>query len=94
MYGTSYNFAQSIDKVFKNLEINKSDSDESINLDLSEVIKNYIKNKDNIDEYVKENNEFIINDLQKIIIKNIYIDYSIENNMVEMFSIDMYLLEK
>ncbi len=94
MYGTSYNFAQSIDKVFKNLEINKSDSDESINLDLSEVIKNYIKNKDNIDEYVKENNEFIINDLQKIIIKNIYIDYSKENNMVEMFSIDMYLLEK
>lgn len=94
MYGTSYNFAQSIDKVFRNLEINKSDSDESINLDLSEVIKNYIKNKDNIDEYFKENNEFIINDLQKIIIKKIYIDYSKENNMVEMFSIDMYLLEK
>lgn len=94
MYGTSYNFAQSIDEVFRNLQINKSGSDESINLDLSELIKNYIKNKDNIDEYFKENNEFIINDLQKIIIKNIYIDYSKENNMVEMFSIDMYLLEK
>lgn len=95
MYGADYyEYAQSIDEVFRNLQINKSGSDESINLDLSELIKNYIKNKDNIEEYFKENSEVVINDLQKIIITNIYIDHSKENNMVEMFSMDMYLLEK
>lgn len=93
MYGISYDFAQSIDKVFKNVEINKINSNENFNLDLSELVKKYIKNKDTIEEYFKENNEVIINDSQKIIINNIYIDYSY-NDKVKMYSMDMYLLEK
>lgn len=93
MYGISYDFAQSIDKVFKNVEINKINSNENFNLDLSELVKKYIKNKDTIEEYFKENNEVIINDSQKIIINNIYIDYSY-NDKVRMYSMDMYLLEK
>lgn len=68
-------------------------------VDLTSVMQDYMnkyfeKSEEEFLDYFKANNEIIINENEKLIIKNFYIDYNKAKNEVSYYSLDGYLLTK
>ena len=60
------------------------------NMDITNIIKTYIENNQDIDNYFKEHHEFVI-DNNKLIISNIVIEYN--NEKIKYLSIDGIILK-
>ena len=96
LYEVSSNYYlddKTIEEAFKNLELSTQSNDYKFNIDISNMIRKYIENKDNIDEYFKNNNRFIIDENRCIIITSLYINYTTDN-LINSFYIGAYILEK
>lgn len=93
MYIIRNNVTKNVD--FKNIKFYvTSNSEKTFNLDLEKEINNYIINKDDFDNYFKNNYEIKIDSNRKLIIKNIYFKYYETDEKLENLSISGYLLEK
>lgn len=93
---SSYKVNKKID--FKNLYFSNNDKT-LIEVDASNLFKRffdiYLKNgKQDALDYLKNNNEIIIDENSKIVIKNFSLRYDKSNESVGYFSIDGYYLEK
>ncbi len=96
LYEVSSNYYlddKTIEEAFKNLELSTQSNGYKFNVDISDMIRKYIENKDNINEYFKNNNRFIIDENKCIIITSLYINYTLDN-LIESYYIDAYMLEK
>ncbi len=87
------NGEENLNDAFENIEFESKGGIE-FKLNLSNELKNYIYNSDNIDEYMEENNEIYINEYRKIIIESISIAYDEANELVKNYRITAYLLEE
>ena len=85
--------SKNIDEVFKNIEFSTQSDEYRFNIDISNIIKSYIENKDNINEYFKNNNRFIIDENRCIVITSFYINYG-EDDLINSYYIGAYILEK
>lgn len=80
---------------FKEIELYLScDHNVITRVDLSREISNYIKNKDNFKDYVKNHNEIVIDKDKKLVIGTITIRYDLETEEILSYTISGYLLEK
>ena len=96
LYEVSSNYyleSKNIDEVFKNIEFSTQSDEYRFNIDISNIIKSYIENKDNINEYFKNNNRFIIDENRCIVITSFYINYG-EDDLINSYYIGAYILEK
>lgn len=87
----SYNYYKdynSIETEFKNIKV------DNYEIDLSNIILEYIANEENIEEYFEENNEYVITENKKIIIESLVLYYDSINKTVTDYSLDGYLLVK
>ncbi|MGN1013457.1 MAG: hypothetical protein ACI4ON_06525 [Clostridia bacterium] len=87
----SYNYYKDynlIEKEFKNIKV------DNYEIDLSNIILEYIANEENIEEYFEENNEYVITENKKIIIESLVLYYDSINKTVTDYSLDGYLLVK
>ena len=82
-----------LEKAFNNLKF-ETESGKNIYFDLTNIFKNYINNRNDIDDYFEDNYEFDIDENKKIIIKNFSIDYNEVNKKVKSYSISAYVLQK
>ena len=85
--------SKNIDEVFKNIEFSTQSDEYRFNIDISNIIKSYIESKDNINEYFKNNNRFIIDENRCIVITSFYINYG-EDDLINSYYIGAYILEK
>ena len=96
LYEVSSNYyleSKNIDEVFKNIEFSTQSDEYRFNIDISNIIKSYIESKDNINEYFKNNNRFIIDENRCIVITSFYINYG-EDDLINSYYIGAYILEK
>ena len=92
----SRNQEQSLEKAFSNIEFKTKSS--TIKTNIYPKIKEFIDKKEELSEnemnnYFDNNNEIIINQNQKLIIYYLSINYD-ENDLVDNYNINAYLLEK
>ena len=91
----SFNYREKqgdINEVFGKLEIKLNDN-ETIYVNISEKINEYMQYGENLDRNFKNINEIQIDNNKKLILKNISISYDKVNKKVEDYSIVGYLLE-
>ena len=96
LYEVSSNYYlddKTIEEAFKNLELSTQSNGYKFNVDISDMIRKYIENKDNINEYFKNNNRFIIDENRCIVITSFYINYG-EDDLINSYYIGAYILEK
>jgi hypothetical protein len=82
-----------IDEQFGNISFN-TQSDDKIELDIALLINKYIQHEQNLDIFFKENNEIMIDNNRKVLLKKISIGYDDITNVVNWYSISGYLLER
>ncbi|HCC03473.1 MAG TPA: hypothetical protein DEP51_01250 [Clostridiales bacterium] len=92
----SRNQEQSLEKAFSNIEFKTKSN--KIKTNIYPKIKEFIEKKEvlsenEMDNYFDNNNEIIINQNQKLIIYYLSINYD-ENDLVDNYNINAYLLEK
>ena len=92
----SRNQEQSLEKAFSNIEFKTKSN--KIKTNIYPKIKEFIEKKEVLSEnemnnYFDNNNEIIINQNQKLIIYYLSINYD-ENDLVDNYNINAYLLEK
>lgn len=92
----SRNQEQSLEKAFSNIEFKTKSN--TIKTNIYPKIKEFIDKKEELSEnemnnYFDNNNEIIINQNQKLIIYYLSINYD-ENDLVDNYNINAYLLEK
>lgn len=92
----SRNQEQSLEKAFSNIEFKTKSN--KIKTNIYPKIKDFIEKKEELsenemDNYFDNNNEIIINQNQKLIIYYLSINYD-ENDLVDNYNINAYLLEK
>lgn len=86
---------KSLEDSFTNVKFTiENRNNDYVYVNLYEVILNYIKNKEDINEYFSEKHEVIIDDNRKIILENMYLEYIQETSEVVYFSFGGYLLER
>ena len=83
-------------KVLYEVRYNQSNLDEikKINsqFDIYKVLNNYIENESDIKDYFNNNNEIIIDNNNKLILRTLNISYNMYNNEIKTFTIEGYLL--
>ena len=92
----SRNQEQSLEKAFSNIEFKTKSN--KVKTNIYPKIKEFIEKKEVLSEnemnnYFDNNNEIIINQNQKLIIYYLSINYD-ENDLVDNYNINAYLLEK
>ncbi len=89
-----YSNADDLETIFKNITFTNSSQDYEFSYDLRDKVREYISNKENIDEYFNENNRIMLDENRCFVITDFYIRYNIENELILNYSIDGYMLEK
>ena len=82
-----------IDKIFEKVTFKTNDKDIAI-VNMTNLVKEFIKNKDSIDEDFKYMNEIIVDENIKIILRSMNISYNKMTNEVSSYNFIGYLLEK
>lgn len=82
------------DNEFKEISFEIENSEENITLDLSKSMEGYIKNRDDLTNYLENHNKIEIDSNKKVIITKISFRYNETNNQINNYSISGYLLEK
>ena len=82
-----------IDKIFEKVTFKTNDKDIAI-VNMTNLVKEFIKNKDSIDEDFKYMNEIIVDENRKIILRSMNISYNKMTNEVSSYNFIGYLLEK
>ena len=83
-----------IEEAFKNVDFEVDNSEKTINVNIENKIKEYIKLGDSLDKKFNNINEIIVDNNKKIILNYIRIEYDKTTNEIESYSINGYLLEK
>ena len=86
--------ADDLDAIFKNITFTNRSQSYEFSIDLSSIVREYISNKENIDEYFSQNNKVMIDENRCFVITDFNIRYNIVNELIENYSIDGYVLEK
>lgn len=86
--------ADDLDAIFKNITFTNRSQSYEFSIDLSSIVREYISNKENIDEYFSQNNKVMIDENRCFVITDFNIRYNIVNKLIENYSIDGYVLEK
>lgn len=85
---------QTVDKIFEKTTFKIIGSDNTIEVNLTNLVKKYIEMENSLDKNFDKVNEIIFNNNRKIIFNSVYISYDEETNEVNSYSFDGYLLEK
>lgn len=95
MYFVS-NYGVNVKKLdeFNNISLQDGNNTDYFDVDLSNIIKLYLDNQEDIDEYFTNHNEFEIDSQTKLIIEHILLRYNKENQEVDTFSLNGYILTK
>lgn len=79
---------------FENITFQVENSDANYTLNLKEQMNNYVKNREDLKNYIKTHYEIEIDSNRKIVITKLSFRYYLEDNKVKRYSIYGYLLEK
>lgn len=79
---------------FNNISLQNGNNTESFEVDLSNIIKKYLDNEDDIDKYFNEYHEFELDSQRKLVIEHILLRYNKENQKIDTFSVNGYILTK
>lgn len=93
------NIDTNVKEALKSVKLETENSKYNVEADLSSQFEKYVNSyinagTDEMKQYLKENNEFEIDNNKKFIIKSFYLRYNEATGIVENYSINGYLLEK
>ena len=83
-----------LDEAFRKVTFEIDDSEDTINVNMLNVVKKYIQNKNELNKNFDKVNEIIIDDNKKIILDNISISYNEITEELYSYSLIGYLLVK
>lgn len=88
-------YSETIEERFHHVVFKIGDFErQEIEVDISTLMNQWIKYKDDLDQYFDENNELVISEKQKIILKSLSVQYNEETKKVTYYHMEGYLLEK
>lgn len=91
-YGDNDN--ETIDSIFKNISFEMEKTDKTLDVNMLDLVKEYIKLGRSLDSKFDDVSEITVDNNRKIILNSVYIRYDKTTSKVNSYNIGGYLLEK